>query len=1155
MAAIQDLNSISSVNGSDIWIIDDGTETQTATVNQLVTYLGANLSIPTGIDDITGLQTALDGKASVDHTHIISQVAGLRDELDTKYDSTTAGILGTTVIIGANSININDVVSEAVADITGVSPTDSRIPGNVTIGNRLVFTSTNGQIGEETPQQFKADLQLNNVDNTTDVDKPVSNATQDALDLKLNIDAFTEGQAAQDALIASNTAKNGITDDQAAAIVANTAKTSYPTFAATKLATIESGADVTDTTNVWSSLGISTGGRTTFVLSERGVFVPLPDSGGNVGQLISSVSTNQTAISSGGGIAQFTITGEPATIVNLSIVNSNPANWIANTALNTGQIALNSNGIGVVTVTVPEYTLTETTRSFQLQAQVEGEFQAAVTSEVVTQYTSTNLLTSVTLSVVNFGNAGVVENINVVGVANTQFNVELFQVTPAGWIATGALSATSGVLDGNGLNSSITVTIPTAQDDSVNRSFRIRVRATSDLAQLAESPVITQVHTQSTQAGNLIAGADAVYSTPVIDFFTHITQGEAPYEIVLNNHPTDKTVNPIHTITLSDPLQSVDLGNNPDFPYTNDATGNSFRWFFLANEDGVSFLGDSASGEFIYNSIFAGDATDDSFITDAVVVRLNGFPVNAQFLHNNNGGSIQGILSFPTESISGWTGFDEIADFGTFTGYYGNSTGVLTVERTADFQINVGGGEFSFTTDDTGNLNNSTNHWQLFSRTITIGNPSYFPPAGHQVTVSFGGHSETILTESVDGVVNVTLSDTDLIAAIQASGTDIGAGTYQGTSAISFVVNPGILAAPPDGITNYYVHISDADEDIVVAMESINIDNQVPTGNISQTMGSPRPSDGHAIEFTASFMDAESNPFNYQWQYNEPSKTFVDFDDLPTTFAGDVTPDNSGSSVSTWGGSTTLSEALGFTVTTNSLQGFEVRAGFSGAVSLITSNTTDSISVASEGGAITNLLSWSGARLYDNTYVDPTGETGSILGFTWGSSDVSQAVDKSTLSTSTNTGWGQAGAIAILRDVDPQDAGGTANDRIFWGASATLNTGSVIAFWEDGQDHRFVDPFLTLGDNASSTSSNYGGNAVWQHTSLTTAELEAIKAISVNETTSGTSNYYTIPEANWESWEGTQTVPETEYVGLYRCQVTAVQGDTTPVNSNSIELT
>ena len=52
------------------------------------------------------------------------------------------------------------------------------------------------------------------------------------------------------AAVAANTAKTGITTEQANAITANTAKNTYPSVDATKLAGIETGADVTDATNV-----------------------------------------------------------------------------------------------------------------------------------------------------------------------------------------------------------------------------------------------------------------------------------------------------------------------------------------------------------------------------------------------------------------------------------------------------------------------------------------------------------------------------------------------------------------------------------------------------------------------------------------------------------------------------------------------------------------------------------------------------------------------------------------------------------------------------------------------------------------------------------------------------------------------------------------
>ena len=270
MALIQDLNSITGFNGSDIIVVDDGTETQTGTITQLTSYLSANLSIPTGIDDIAGLQAVLDGKAPLVHTHQISDITDLQTELNTKFDSTTAGVVNNVVIIGNTSVDVIGLINERVADITGVSPTDSRIPGNVTSGNFLQFASVDGTIGEVTANQFKSDLLLNNVDNTADLNKPISTATQTALDAKVSNTFFTSDKDTQDAAIALNTAKVSYTD--ASAVALNTAKITYPSSASTKLAGIESGADVTDTANVWSSLGISNSGSTTRYLTERGVF-------------------------------------------------------------------------------------------------------------------------------------------------------------------------------------------------------------------------------------------------------------------------------------------------------------------------------------------------------------------------------------------------------------------------------------------------------------------------------------------------------------------------------------------------------------------------------------------------------------------------------------------------------------------------------------------------------------------------------------------------------------------------------------------------------------------------------------------------------------------------------------------------------------------
>ena len=273
---ITDLTAASQLNGNDLFIITDtdSATSQSLTGDQVIDFVNANADIPTTIADIAGLSTTLNnletGKADVVHTHQISDIVDLQTELNTKFDATTAGVVNNVVIIGNGSVDVLGLINERVADITGVSPTDARIPGNVTSGNFLQFSGTDGTIGEVTATQFKADLDLNNVDNTADLNKPVSTAQAAADDLRVLQTAYDTKQTEQDNAIAQNTVKIGITNEQASAIIANTSKNSYPSADSTKLAGIEALADVTDTANVWSSVGISTEGRTNYALTERG---------------------------------------------------------------------------------------------------------------------------------------------------------------------------------------------------------------------------------------------------------------------------------------------------------------------------------------------------------------------------------------------------------------------------------------------------------------------------------------------------------------------------------------------------------------------------------------------------------------------------------------------------------------------------------------------------------------------------------------------------------------------------------------------------------------------------------------------------------------------------------------------------------------------
>ena len=263
---VNQLPDIAAIAAGDILhILDisstDDVDSQT-TVDAIADWIIANKSVRiTGIDDVPGLRAALDGKADIVHTHTVAQVIGLQADLDNKTDISQAQIIGRNIILNGNSINVPSTIG-------GLQ--DDRIPDTVVVGEYLQFGTTGGGINNITGDDLKGNLNINLVDNTTDLNKPISTATQVGLDNKVDDSVYQAGQTAQDETV--NTLA-GLVGDNTTAIALNTSKVSFDSTASNKLDGIESGADVTDTTNVWSSLGISGSGSTSQVLSQRGVFI------------------------------------------------------------------------------------------------------------------------------------------------------------------------------------------------------------------------------------------------------------------------------------------------------------------------------------------------------------------------------------------------------------------------------------------------------------------------------------------------------------------------------------------------------------------------------------------------------------------------------------------------------------------------------------------------------------------------------------------------------------------------------------------------------------------------------------------------------------------------------------------------------------------
>lgn len=113
------------------------------------------------------LDTALSGKASTVHTHTAVQIT----DFGTAVDAQVAGALAGKQPLDAD-----------LTTMAGLSPADGSVMARVA-----------GVWGSRTPSQLKGDLSITksdvglaNVDNTSDSSKPVSTATQTALDAKID---------------------------------------------------------------------------------------------------------------------------------------------------------------------------------------------------------------------------------------------------------------------------------------------------------------------------------------------------------------------------------------------------------------------------------------------------------------------------------------------------------------------------------------------------------------------------------------------------------------------------------------------------------------------------------------------------------------------------------------------------------------------------------------------------------------------------------------------------------------------------------------------------------------------------------------------------------------------------------------------------------
>ena len=176
------------------------------------------------IANVTGLQTALDGKAASTHSHgNISNTGTVGTTANLPLITGTGGAVQTTTTANLKSLlsitksdvglgnvdNTSDAskpISTATQTALDGKASSTHVHGNIknngaigTTANLPIITTTSGVLTTTSTTDFKlklaltkSDVGLANVDNTSDLNKPISTATQNALNLKLNKSVWDE---------------------------------------------------------------------------------------------------------------------------------------------------------------------------------------------------------------------------------------------------------------------------------------------------------------------------------------------------------------------------------------------------------------------------------------------------------------------------------------------------------------------------------------------------------------------------------------------------------------------------------------------------------------------------------------------------------------------------------------------------------------------------------------------------------------------------------------------------------------------------------------------------------------------------------------------------------------------------------------------------
>jgi len=264
-------------NQTGVFINTDGSIKVTGTAEfGSLKDTGEDITITKFIDEA-------DGISNNDDDSSIPTSAAVKDYVDSGVNTNAANISTNTSNISTNTSDIstntsaialntakNSYPSADAAKVANISVTQAvdldTLESNVATNNSKVsFDSTSSS----KLAGIEAGAQVNDV---TSVNGQTGSVTLTSSNVNEGTNLYyTDSRVASNSAVAANTAKTGITDQQASAInantskvgittqqadaiVANTAKISFDNDSSTKLSGIEANADVTDSTNVTSSL-------------------------------------------------------------------------------------------------------------------------------------------------------------------------------------------------------------------------------------------------------------------------------------------------------------------------------------------------------------------------------------------------------------------------------------------------------------------------------------------------------------------------------------------------------------------------------------------------------------------------------------------------------------------------------------------------------------------------------------------------------------------------------------------------------------------------------------------------------------------------------------------------------------------------------------